>query len=602
MNSSHYLSINKITFRCDDVFFKNPNKSQIKHQECLLNKLILNITSLQIANSKKNSNINSLSILNNKLVIRTADGHEYTEHLNAKTIKIAKKILQITGNKVLTLREDKAAAILLASFKKANSSTQGALSTSIFYLYSSGGGGHVSAKEAVMETNLSDLLDKVKLECINGNLKIDPRLQDLSVFTKWCKQMGLVSEADVLHDYLGKVGKWASSTWNTAQQKGDVKALEKMASKQWLSDLFFGPFVFFSTLNSLKEHKPKNVVSTQAMATPAILLAIAVYNKFYKPKKEKDVTLHLYMTDMPTIHSTHFFNSLKNLGHHTGKKYLVLHAPKLGNDQSWEELCNMPRKQVKELDVKNLPVRPAFLKAINQQKYDPEKPLVKFKVSGNQELKLLNEVLKRQNYNLALSNPTLLDQINKKKALILDYPMQSTDKRCSIMLGSQPTRTAIEEYINGFIEMAKENPNIVRHIFICAGEFEEKSSCFYKDLCAFLIEKSADNNWPKNLHAIPLSYQDADQIVSLGLQCDTITRSGGSTSMEFIILDQTLPISTSKRRRMIHAEEVQGRGIGLEDLVKSIPLWERGNFYFLEETVGAKVIAPRYLKQVLNLG
>lgn len=93
--------------------------------------------------------------------------------------------------------------------------------------------------------------------------------------------MGLVIDIDVLHDFLGKVGVWATRQWDQAQQEGDVIKQESLASQQWLSDLFFGPIIFIPTLLNLINLKPKQIVSTQAMAIPAILLAIKLYNLFF---------------------------------------------------------------------------------------------------------------------------------------------------------------------------------------------------------------------------------------------------------------------------------------------------------------------------------
>lgn len=587
MNNSYYLSIRDAIFTYDNPLSLKINKSKALQQEKLIN-TVLNNSSIGLIVNKSKLKITSITIFSNQLKIKTSEGKEYIEHLNDKTSKIAKKILKITKQHSLTLNRDLLATKLFSTIKTKSTQSQVSHNHTTFYLYSSGGGGHKAAKEALKESNLTKLLEKVKVKCNKGNLNIDPRIKDLTVFTKWCEQLGLISEADVLHDYLGKIGKWASSKWDTAQQKGDVKALERLASKQWLSDLFFGPFIFFATLSSLKEHRPKKIVSTQAMGTPAILLAISIYNKFFKPKEDPGVELHLYATDMSTKESTHFFNSLKTLGK-TRKKYLILHAPKPGNNQSWKKLCNLSKKQVIELGVKDLPVRPAFLKAVENQNIDPKNPLVTFKISGLEELNCLNDVLKKQHPEL----PCLTKEISFKPQ-ILNYPMKQTDKRCFIMLGSNPTESAIKKYVDKFIERAKNNPSETQHLFLFAGKFIEDDPCFYKRLCEYLNTKSENNKWPKNLHIIPLSYQDADQIVNLELQCDTITRSGGSTTMELLILNEASN-QLDKPRRWIHVDAIKDRGTDIKDLAKSIPVWEKGNFHFLEEAINAEVIDPEHI-------
>lgn len=600
-NECSHFTIGNLLFSCEIPLIHG---NKIKSQEKLIHNVAISCSIFKNIVSNQNDEIDFFEIDQNKLIIKyhsktTCTEKTIEEHLDLKTKKIAKRILQHQGRRNLKFNLDKVASAILTSSRETNGSnqavtTQGSIST--LYLYSSGGGGHKSAKEAIVENNLKTLLEKVKLRCAHQGLQTDPRLNDFKIFTKCCREMGLIPEADVLHDYIGIVGHWASSKWNKAQQKGDIRKQEQLASKQWLSDIFFAPSVFFATLNSLKQHHPKSVVSTQAMATPAILSAIAFYNKYYKHAEDEKIKLLLYMTDMPTKYSTHFFSSLKVLQNDTGKKYLILHAPKLEKDQNWQTLCNLPEEQVVELDVKNLPVRPAFVEAVNKYVPHSENPLVKFNVGGKEELNLLKGVLQIQGGS---------NQINQETPSLLSYPMQPADKRCFIMLGSQPTPSAIEKYIDQFIEIAAKNPNTPYHIFIFAGKFESKDPCFYKDLCESLKQRANNCQWPKNLHIIPLSYQDADQIVCLELQCDTITRSGGSTAMELLILDEVFKdegpdLKRLKPRRFVHAQEDNEDNVGYDELIHFIPLWEKGNFFFLEKGIGAKVISPQYLQKLFT--
>lgn len=166
---------------------------------------------------------------------------------------------------------------------------------------------------------------------------------------------------------------------------------------------------------------------------------------------------------------------------------------------------------------------------------------------------------------------------------MLNYDMEEGDKGYFIMLGSQPTKSAIEGYVQEFSKLAKANPNTNYHVFAYAGKFEKEIECFYKELSTHLRAKE---DWPSNLRFLPLSFQTPKQLVSLEMACDTITRSGGSTAMELLVLNGVK--SAPKRARFVHVQKVEDR----QKLSDSIPLWERGNFFFLKEKVGAAVIDP----------
>ena len=461
------------------------------------------------------------------------------------------------------------------------------------YLYFSGGGGHKSAKDAQMEKELKLITDEIidllkTLDDKEGTEAANILFADSIKFKDWCVEKGLIAEKDVLHDFLGKkVGEWATNKWDNAQKAGDVIKQESLASKQWLSDLVFGPFIFFKTLRNLIKQKPDKIVSTQAMATLYILLAIQIYNVLYKPKGSKDVKLHLYMTDMPTHSSGHFFNSLKKLWVLGGKKHLILYAPKISNDVTWKVLCNLPNNQVVELETDELPVRPAFLKAAEEYQNDPEKPKVQIKVSCLEELTLLHKVLNKQGYEKNSS----LGSLEKTGSQTFHYDMEVKDENFFLMLGSQPTPSAIKDYVNRFIDQARANPENKYNMFVFAGKFEGKDKpCFYKELCHY-VEEKAVTNWPQNLRVLPLSFQDPSQLVGLELQCHTITRSGGGTAMELLVLESIRKkLNLEPKKRLIHAQKVKNR-----NLINSIPLWEKGNFYFLKDQLKAAVISPNTL-------
>lgn len=468
-----------------------------------------------------------------------------------------------------------------------------------FYLWSSGGGGHRSAKDAKVEEEALTLKQEVY-----SRLSQDPDmakdkcefLQDMPKFIDWCKQMGHIQEADVLVKYLRVVGKKSAHQWDSAQRSGNVSKQERLAMLQPVSDVVFAFPVFLGVLKDLCKSHPQKVVCTEAMAIASILLAIKVYNIFFNHNKEP-VKLHLYLTDMPTNLSEHFFGPMRKLFSFLGKKNLILYtAPPNDPALDLTKLCNLKPANIRILKTEELPVRPAFIEAANH--YDKEKPL-QYKVSCLEEFQLLQEVLKHQNSNF-ISTAQQTDGPQD-----ISYPIDESDEAYFLMLGSQPTNDSIIAYVDEFVKKAIDNPTQQYKLFAFAGKFSDE--CFYKTLCQHITQITP---WPSNLLVTPLSFQDPKHLVSLELKCHTITRSGGGTIMELLILEEINKKAKNPRKRFIHAESVKEsmpfhlmplefvpnklkiksiktyeNNIPLRTLADSIPLWERGNFLYFKQSL-----------------
>ncbi len=559
------LRVDNALFNCSKIPENFINDGEMKES------LKICFASLKDTFQVDQKSIRSMKVTENQVVFTTFEKKEFV--IDHKVASIAQPLLfqrDLVGERIVQAFNEKKISNL--------------------YFYSSGGGGHKSAKEAEMVKQFEKLMEYVKFEVENDSLSIDidfnqldkgmnifndERLNSPEKCIEWCKKMEIVQDIDVMHDFLGEMGVWATDQWDKAQQAGDVKKQEGLASKQWLSDFIFGPIIFLSTVRNLIKYKPKQIVSTQAMATPSILLAIKLYNVLFKPSKDEDVQLHLYMTDLPTEFAQHFFNSLKRSTIYNIKDYIVLYVPKVEEGTDWKKLCGLTKEQVKELDIEELPVRREFIKAVNEFKIEEERK-VHFKVGNGEELKLLNEVIQFQDKRQTIGNDTL------QGPQIIDYKLQAEDEATFIMLGSQPEESAIKAYIQESIELAEKNPEIDYHLFVYTGKFEK-----YKDICSYIKEQP---HWPPRLRVVPFSYQAPKEVVSLELMCDTKTRSGGATTMELLVLNEvykknpTLP----GRKRMIHAKQMEGRS--LED---SIPLWEKGNYLFLKKHIQASVVEPQ---------
>lgn len=604
MKFNSLVNIDNTLFKYENIDFESENNI-VDECKCNLNeklKMLLNKSFLEL-NVKyqiKNSDIERFEVGSTYMTYYTRDRQEL-RMIHSSVDKDLSETIAKLPQTLLVFQRDIVGEKIVEVSKNKNFSN--------LYLYSSGGGGHKSAKEAEMERDFKSLMEHVKFAIEdNGVLSIDvdinnkelrkasslindERLKNPAKLIEWCEKMGLVKDIDVLHDFLGTVGVWATSQWDQAQKDGDVVKQESLASQQWLSDVFFGPIIFISTLKSLISLKPKQIVSTQAMATPAILLAIKLYNLFFRSKEELEIKLHLYMTDMPTEYAQHFFNSLKRITDFEGKDCLVLHAPKVEEGADWQKLCGLTQERVKELDVHELPVRLEFLKAVKEYQPDLENPSVEIKISDKQELKLLREVMHYQSGHVC----TLGDGETEGEQF-LNYQMRPEDKGTFIMLGSQPTKSAVEEYVQEHVELARENPTTHYHLFAFTGKFQKESDCFFKQLTTYIKNQP---NWPSNLRVVPLSYQTSKQLVSLEMGCDTITRSGGGTTMELLVLNEVykkfpaLPV----RQRWVHAQQIKGRS-----LENSIPLWEKGNYLSIKKKMNAKVIDPKSFKRVLLSG
>ncbi len=84
---------------------------------------------------------------------------------------------------------------------------------------------------------------------------------------------------DVLKDWVWKwIGSLSIKMWNTAQKKGNVKALKFLCINMAASDVLFWPHVFFKTLYTLCTEKIDHVIDTQPLATAAIIKVLRLFH------------------------------------------------------------------------------------------------------------------------------------------------------------------------------------------------------------------------------------------------------------------------------------------------------------------------------------
>ncbi len=506
--------------------------------------------------------IDSITISKNKITYRQENQDKELKSIVADIFR--RRIFRTTSLDTFTLTHDAVGETIHTVAES--------LHMPKLYTDSSGGGGHKAAKNAIIDKDIANLLSKIQKVVPTA----DDRLTSTEKLKNWCREAGLIQEKDLFHDYLGPLGKWSSNQWDNAQKAGNIRKLEFLFSIKWFSELILGPLIFLMTLHNLRTMKPKELVCTTAVCIPGMLLAVAVYNILFKPKGEKDLHLNLYMTDMPTRYASHFFKAIRSLWESGGKKNLILHSPRPKNDDTWEILCKLPDNQIHILETNELPVRPAFLKAVTDYHKKTGHSAVKIKISCEEEKKHLKKTLEAQK-----ASTDFIDQIDNK---VVQHPINPEDKNVFLMLGSQPTEQAVKDYVDRFMALAIASPKEKFRLFAFAGKYEEGKECFYKTLCSYIQSKKA--HWPTNLEAIPLSFQDPDQLVSLMLECDLVSRSGGITTYELLVLDQAN--KDAKKRRFIHADRVEGRS-----LENSMVQWEKGNYLFLHDTIQASLTNPQ---------
>lgn len=146
------------------------------------------------------------------------------------------------------------------------------------------------------------------------------------------------------------------------------------------------------------------------------------------------------------------------------------------------------------------------------------------------------------------------------------------DKVYFLMLGSRPAERAVLQYVQEF--MKEKSPSKGRNILLvlCGNQ---------KDLFNKVSEYA--KKAPSQCLIIPLAYQGDHIIAPLLYRADfTITRSGGLTSMELYLV--------ATGQILIHTE---GGKSGM-------PIWEWGNFTYLQVTKGALLVTPGTFSEVLN--
>lgn len=168
---------------------------------------------------------------------------------------------------------------------------------------------------SVLGGPIQQLLRFTPLPIMPKKEQIDEEIQKLSA--KQEKQ-GTWEFVDMLLYACNNAGYRSVAAWNISQREDKTGDLKNMVGLQSFSDSINYESVyqyFYQKLMKAAEEKQPftEIISTQAMALPALCDAVIAYNQYPLNKERPKVVIHQYMTDLPTTGAIHFFNPLSQL-------------------------------------------------------------------------------------------------------------------------------------------------------------------------------------------------------------------------------------------------------------------------------------------------
>ncbi|HXH55509.1 MAG TPA: hypothetical protein VNK03_07200 [Gammaproteobacteria bacterium] len=405
------------------------------------------------------------------------------------------------------------------------------------FLFSSGGGGHKQAMEAMRRT---DLERSVEREAVPANYQ--------------------ARSIDLMLDWLGSVGEWSVNQWNDAQKQGDVAKQEQLVSQQPLGNFFFGPIIFWKTYKLL-EQNPEilEIVNTQAMCNQQVCQAVLEINRRFN----RNVHIRLMMTDLPTEKAVHFWNSLKALSP-LERSVITVYSikPMVQNVQAFfDEHCGAGLK----VEIAQPPVRKEFLAGEHRsRKHIIEECYLTYKANNPVEIAVL------QNQNESSGDNQFKIHIGPDETVM------------SIMLGSQGG-AAILEYVKKVVEDFKRNGNPENPLifFVYCGSGATDASVLFKNVSEYLATVQP---LPAGLRVLPLGNQGPLAIAEGLERADkVIMRTGGLASFEALVMNEQNP----GKEFLLHSESHE---TDPKAQLAAIPVWEQGNAEYLIQQFGARVV------------
>lgn len=329
-------------------------------------------------------------------------------------------------------------------------------------------------------------------------------------------------------------GYESAAIWNVLQRNDETRELKKLIDLQSKSDSENYQAVYQYYLSALNEARNAGspfteVISTQAMALPALCDAVKDYNEglLKSDPHAQTVVIHQYMTDLPTKGAVHFFNVLSRLTpaqQQQMKLYGVEMNPAIiehffPNGSYFNGLYSIPAEQ-------NPMVRPGFM--------DP-----------------------------SLDNSSKFHQ--KTTITLKDEPpftIKADEQIAAIMLGSQASNDTVE-YIETLLNKGMSK------VFVFGGKNKNISE---------KIDEIIAKNPAYQANIIRLGNQGDKEIVALMTRSNIAVIRGGGLS----VMEQMAMPHNEEQTILIHHANSEA-----ENLSSGIS-WEDDNVTFLMEDLHAK--------------
>lgn len=422
----------------------------------------------------------------------------------------------------------------------------------------SGGGGHLSAAEGLIahlkQQHNVDLPVYVapkprSFSFMRGLIKTGIWMQSISCLRPLCKTIGLAylpdptsfflawqalqeknqntrPYIDVLLDFY-PAGYVFAAVFNALQMNDQVLHLQQAINHQPFSDRWHHRTVYHRILTLLQhannQGKPyTEIMSTQSQSLQAICDAVCTYNK----TSQRPITIHQYMTDLPTANAIHFMRPLNRL---TPRQKQHMHLMMMG-ELSQHTLKKPHAFQcITQLNPLNNPmVKPGFQYPGLDQYLCSEKPM---------SLTVLDEARHSQKKDIA-----------------------AHDRVLSIMLGSLGGHAMVE-----YVRQVLKHPHLFAHVFLFRGHNTNIDTCV-RDMLA------QQTGIKPQIHL--LCFQTDTENAPILTRSDVIVlRSGGLSTMEAM----SLPTKPGKTLLIHHPQRRQNQTLstGL--------LWEDANAEALKQ-------------------
>ena len=383
-----------------------------------------------------------------------------------------------------------------------------------------------------------------------------------------------IIKKDLLRDWGGPLGVLGVHMYNWTQRSGSVFLTNILVACNMAAERVFYPLVMIYLLSTLFKNKIDRVIDNQVMNTSCLIKAIRIYNRM----AGKKILLEKVLVDLPTKKYRKILKSIKSLSR-KDKKFIRIFTiePLLEEENSyeefWQKYCAISEKQIV---YKKYIIRESFKKLQGHPK-----------PAGNFDFGIAFSSEKEKDIMGKCFEKGSIVKKNEEKKNFLSFTIKPEDKLFVILLGSNPSSSAVYNYVKGIIDRVGDfsKKDELYHLFVFADKFSDKKESLFYQIYNLI---SSYENYPENLSIIPMSFQKDDVIAPLFYRSDlTITRSGGHTIMELMAVSSGMKWIHSETRKN-HSQEV----LSFEKLLKGIPCWELGNAQYLHEKFGGDVVTP----------